>query len=322
MLRMVSGRTILRYLRKLDEYLGQFRYEQSKYFEQLIGIALSRLLYLPFYTLDNDDEMIRHRVVWKGSDRGGTLSCAPQGEPDIIAYCYGFYLIVEATQKTGAGQWTDEFAQALRHKNNFVRARNVNPTAVYIVLVTPKLHEDTFCSLHNHPSREHKFVPLETDVLVRILQTSILAFTMKHLELRKMFNRIPECLENSSSLSDFQIALEKELRTWQKEVLRQEKRAFIGVKSYEAMQKIPRASVAVSEILQSLLKHPFVGQYLKIVGEELSVSEIERILVDESLGRRAGKTIQTDEPLFECVPCADFKGRGLRLIGAVESINK
>lgn len=163
-------------------------------------------------------------------------------------------------------------------------------------------------------------MPLETESLVRILETAILAFTMKHLELRALFNKIPQLLASSSSLVDFQSTLKEELKTWQREVLRQEKSAFIGVKSYEAMQKIPRAVVAVSEILESLLKHPFVGQYLKIVGEKLSGDEIERVLVEESLGCRAGKTIQTDEPFFECVPCADFKGRGLRLIRAVERI--
>jgi hypothetical protein len=66
------------------------------------------------------------------------------------------------------------------------------------------------------------------------------------------------------------------------------------------------------------LKHPFVGQYLRIVGQKLNGDEIERILIEESLGCRAGITIRTDEPLLESVPCADFKGRSLRLMGAVE----
>lgn len=314
---MVSGRTILKHLKRLDEYLQQFRYRQSIYFENMIGMAFSRALYLPFYTNDEDDETIEHRVVWEGSNRGGVLSRAPQGRPDVIAYCYGFYLIIEATQKTGAKQWTDEFAQAVRHSNNFVRVNSLDPNAVYIVLVTPELHEDTYCSMRHHPPRECKFVPLETDTIISILKTAILAFTMKHLELRTLFNKIPQLLASSSSLEDFRSTLNEELKTWQREVLRHEKRAFIGVKSYEAMQRIPRAVVAVSEILESLWRHPFVGQYLKIIGEELSANEIERILVEESLGYRAGRTIQ-DEPLFECVPCTDFKGRGLRLIGEVE----
>ena len=319
-MKIPSGRTILRRLRKLDEYLGQFPYKQSIYFEQLISLAFSRGFYLPFYTNNNDDETIEYKVVWNGSDIGGNLLGSPQGKPDIVAYCFGFYLILEATQKTSSNQWTQEFAQAVRHCGDFVRENSVEPNEVYIVLITPKLHEDTYQSLRHHPQRDYKIVPLETKAIVRILETAILAFTIKHLEFRKLFNEIPKCLAKSSSLLDFRNGLEDELRNWQREVLRQERRTFLSVKAYEAMQKTPRVAVAVSEILDSLLKHPFVGQYLKIAGEELNSNDIETVLVEESLGSRAGRTIQTDEQLFECVPCSDYKGRGLRLIGEVESI--
>jgi len=318
---MISGRTILRYLRNLNQYLGQFPYnEKSTYFEHLISVAFSRGLYLPYYTIDNDDESVEQRVTWQGSDSSGDLSKSPAGKTDIIAYCCGFYLVIEATRKTGSGQWTDEFAQALRHCGAFVRTKGLDPRQVYIVLVTTRLHEDTYCSLRHQPPREYKFVPLETEVLVRILETSILAFTMKNIELRTLFNKIPKLLVSSSSLEDFRNTLDEESKTWQKEVLKQEKDTFIGVKSYEAMKKINRPAVVVGEIFDSLLKHPFVGQYLNIVGEKLSSCDIEKILVNESLGCRAGRTIQTDEPLLECVPCTDFKGRGLRLIRAVEGI--
>jgi hypothetical protein len=132
---------------------------------------------------------------------------------------------------------------------------------------------------------------------------------------------MPDYLNGSTSLEDFRRTLEDGVRNWQKEVLRLEKSAFIGVKSYEAMRKIPRAAVAESEILQSLLKQPFVGQYLNIIGEKLSVGEIEKVLVGQNLGCLIEKTLK-GEPLFERVPCMDFKGRALRLVRAVESIGR
>jgi hypothetical protein len=316
---MISGRTILKRLRNIEMYLGQFRYKESIYFENIIGMALSKALYLPFYTKENDDENVRNRVVWGGSEQNGNLAKAPQGKSDIVAYCYGFFLAVEVTQKTGSGQWTDEFAQAVRHCDDFVKANGIEPNDVYIILITKKLHVDTYCSLRNYPRRKHKFVPIETEVLIRILQTAILALTIRHFELRTILNKISECLINSSSLSNFRIILNEELKNWQKQVLKREKRAFIGIKSYETMRKNPRSAVAVSEILQELLKHPFVGQYFKILKEELDPSEIEKALIEESLCCYAGKTIQTDEFLFECIPCTDFKGRGLRFINAIEN---
>jgi len=316
-----SARTIRGHLRNVDAYLGGFpEQERSTCFEYLTALAFSQILHLPFYSADNDDKNIEHRVTWQGSDKGGALSKAPGGGPDSVACCYGFHLTIEATRKTGAGQWSGEFAQSVRHCQDFVHTSAVNPAHVYIVLVTPKLHEDTYRSLHHHPPQRGHFIPLETSCLARILDTSVLAFTMKHLELRGLFNKVPEYLSGSASLEDFRRTSEDEVRNWQKEVLRLEKSAFIGVKSYEAMRKIPRAAVAESEILQSLLRHPFVGQYLNILGEKLRVGEIEKVLVGQNLGYRAGRTIQTDEPILECVPCVDFKGRALRLVKAVESI--
>jgi hypothetical protein len=319
---MLSGRTILSYLEKLDVYLGQFAHKRSTYFEHLISLAFSQALYLPFYTIDNDDQSVGQRVTWQGSDKGGCLSLSPPGKPDIIAYCYGFYLIVEATQKTGAMQWTDEFAQAVRHCDDFVKANNVQPSQVYILLVTPKLHDDTYNSLRHHPLTAFKFVPLETDVLDKILNTSLLALTIRHLDLRRFFNRVGEYIKKSSTLREFREGCEEGIIIWQKEVLKQEKDAFIGIKSYEAMRKAKRAAVSVSEIFENLLEDSFVKEYLNVLGETLDVGEIETSLKAQSLCCCAGKTIQTDEALLECVPWTDFKGRGLRLIEAVENIDR
>jgi hypothetical protein len=107
---------------------------------------------------------------------------------------------------------------------------------------------------------------------------------------------------------------------WQISVLNSEKSVFIGLKSYEAMRRIGRNAVGVSEILQRLQKHPNVAQYLNIIGTKLTVAEIENDLLKQSLARSAGKTITDNETLFEAVPCSDFKGRGLRFIEAVARI--
>jgi len=318
---MTSGRTILGHLKNLDGYLAQFVHKESDYFEQLISSAISKVLYLPLYTIDRDDESVGQRATWYGNDNGGIPSKAPAGKPDTIAYCCGFYLIVESTRKTGANQWTDEFAQSLRHCDDFVKANSVSPRHVYILLITPRLYEDTYCSLRHHPSTKYNLVPLETGLLAEILNTSILALTIRHLDLRRFLNRIREYIRESSSFQEFQENCKEGIIIWKKEVLKQEKSTFIGIKSYETMQKINRAAVGSSEIFENLLKDSFVEEYLNNLGEKVDVHEIESTLRGNSLGYVAGKTIQTDELLFECVPCADFKGRAIRFIKAVENIN-
>jgi len=318
---MVSGPTILTHLRNLTQYLDQFPHQENAYFEQLIGMAFSEVLYLPFCTIDNDNAAVEHRVIWQGSDQSGCLSPAPGGKPDIIVYCYGFYLVIEPTLKTGANQWTQEFASAVRHCSDFVKVHNASAADVYTLLVTPKLYEDTYESLRRHPRTQYKFVPLQTDVLREILKTSILALSIRHLDLRRFFNRVPEYIKESSTLPEFHKRCEEGIEVWQKEVLKQEKDAFIGIKSYETIRKTNRPAVSVGEIFENLLKDSLVEEYLTLLGETVDIREIETILKQQSLAHIAGRTIQ-DELLFECVPYVDFKGRALRVIKAVQSVGQ
>jgi hypothetical protein len=163
-------------------------------------------------------------------------------------------------------------------------------------------------------------IPLRVSDLARILETSILAFTMRHMELRRLFRQMSECIRRSDSLSDYLDSIDDSLTQWQKDVLISEKSVFIGLKSYEAMRKIGRNAIGVSEILQQLLRHPFVGQYLNIIGERLTIDEIENDLLRQSLACLAGRIVQDNEALFEPVLHADFKARGYKLIEAVGRI--
>ena len=315
---MRAARTILRYLKKNDEYLNHFsRHEHSKYFECLVAEAFSRVLHLPFYSSANDNTTIPHRVVWQGNINPITL--APPGKPDAIAHCYNFDILIEPTLKDGANQWTQEFASSARHCDDFISQRGVQPNEVYIILVTPQLDQDTYQSIHQHPRQEFNFIPIEISNLAKILETSILAFTMRHLDLRKLFHKIQRCIRESSSLGDYRKSVDNMLTEWQKDVFRQEKSVFVGVKSYEAMKKINRTHVGASEILQRLERHSIIKQYMKIIGDKLSFDIIEGSLIQQSLASRLSLTYE-GEPIFEPIPYEDFKGRGLRLIEELENI--
>jgi len=321
---MRAARTILRYLKKNDEYLNHFpRHEHSKYFECLVAEAFSRVLHLPFYSSANDNTTIPHRVVWQGNINPITL--APQRKPDAIAHCYNFDILIESTLKDGANQWTQEFASSARHCDDFISQREVQPNDVYIILVTPKLYQDTYRSIHQHPRQEFNFIPIEVSTLAKILETSILAFTMRHIDLRKLFHKIQRCIRESSSLADYRKSVDKLLTEWQKDVFRREKGVFIGVKSYEAMRRIERESrrksISAYEILQKLQKHPFVTQYLKVVHDKLLGKTIENSLIQGSFAIEVGRIISSDEGLFEPIPYEDFSGRESRLIAEVEKIN-
>lgn len=315
---MASSRTILRNLKNLRNYLTQFLpLQRSIYFEKLIAEAFSKIFYLPFYTSDNDDPNIPYRLTWQGSIN--SVSQAPRGKPDAIAYCYNYYLIIEATRRTGANQCTMEFAQSIRHCEDFCNQNSIPQKNVFVLIVCTKLFIDTYRSIKNNIREEKsKIIPIEVPELEKILQASILAFTLGHLDLRGLFHKISNCIKNSSSLIDFSKLVDSAITGWQKDMLKLEKNAFIGVKSYEMMRKIGRSHIGISEILQKLQKHPIVKQYLNIIGENISIETIEDSLVQQSFARLIPTIIE--EKLFSPVPCVDFKGRSLRLIDTVMRI--
>lgn len=317
---MESARTILRKLRNLNQYLSSFHNSHQKptYFEILVAKALSHLFHLPFYSSDNDNPDISHRVTWLG--RINPISNAPGGGPDAISYCYNFYILLEATINTGVRQWTREFASSIRHFENFCSATGAQKSNVYVLMICPKLHIDTYRSISSNPREECKLIPIEVTDFSRILETSILAFTIKHLEIRKLIHNIYDCIRSSSSLREFRKSVPESITTWQKDVLKMEKSSFTGVKSYEAMRKIGRTYIGLSEILKKLQNHPFVQQYFNIIGDKIGIKIIRDSLVQQSFASKSGRTITDDEELFEPVPKTDFVGRSKRIIDVVVSL--
>jgi len=316
---MEPPQTILENLKDIDQYLAQFHQsQQSMYFEQLIAEAFSYILYLPYFTSDNENTNNLHRVTWQGSVN--SVYRSPRGKPDAIAYCYDFNLIIEATKNTGVNQWAKEFAQAIRHCQDFCSQACIQQKDTIVLLICTKLHRDTYISIKNNPKREYKLIPIEASGLFKILETSILAFTMRHLELRRLLNQISEYIKSSSSLDDFQSAEHKLISNWQENVLKVEKNTFVGIKSYEAMCQTGRTNVSAGDILSILIKNPIVHQYFEIIHDKPSVSYIEEGLLGQSLGILIGKTLKDEEPLFEPVHSADFKARGKRLIEEAEKI--
>jgi len=315
-----SSRAILRILKDLDGYLNRFNQSQRPaLFEKLIAEAFSSILYLPFYTSDSDNSQIPNRVVWFG--RTNPLSKAPPEKPDAIAHCCDFHVVVEATMKTGATQWSQEFGPSIRHCEDFCTGSGVSPRDAYVLVVCTQLHVDTYRSIRSHPRQEYRLVPLEVADVERILQTSILAFTVRHLELRGLFHSICDCIAASSSLAEFRTSVNDTIVQWQKNILRLEKDVFIGIKSYEIMRRIGRQHsrqyIGTTEILNRLQKHWVVNQYFKLIGNRIGTDAIEGALVSHSFAAKVGATYD-DEQLFQPVPSIDFKQRGLRLIRAVE----
>lgn len=319
---MSFSRKILENLKNLDQYLAQFHQtQQSTYFEKFIAEVFSHILYLPFYASDNDDTNVPHRVTWQGSN--SKRSKALSGKPDAIAYCYNFYLVIEATLKTGTKQWSQEFAQSIRRCEDFCSQNNIQSKDIFVLLVCTDLHRDTYQSIKNNPT-QYNLVPIKISELTKIFETSIWAFTIRHLELRRLLHQISDSIKKSSSIDDFSKRVNDDITKWQNDVLTLEKTTFIGIKSYEIMREIGRNQArnhaGVSEIFQRLQNSSVVKQYFDTIGDKIGMDIIRDSLIQQSLASKLTFTYEGEE-LFEPVPYVDFKGRSLRLIKAVEKIN-
>ncbi len=317
------SQTILQNLKNLDQYLGQFNQsQQSAYFEQLVAESLSHVLYLPFYLKSNEDVSVPYRVTWQGNLN--PVIKATKGQPDAIACCYNFHLIIEATKNVSSNQWVREFASSIRHCDNFCSGTGSRKQDVIVLLICRELHVDTYRSIKSNPRQEFKLIPIEVSELIRVLETSVLAFTLKHIEFRRLLYQLSDCIKKSTSLKDYRDCNANLIADWQQFILRAEMSAFLGVKSYEAIRQIGRKSVSSGEIFETLLTNQQVKEYFEIIRDTLQIRYIEDSLVIQSLGIVIGKLTvgkEEDESLFEPVPIKDFNTRGKRLINAVEKIN-
>lgn len=310
----------------LKQYLKRYSKYQPAAFEYLVASAFSQILDLPFQSKDNENNTVEHRVMWYGSVRNlktQTKACSPSG-PDSICFAYGFNALIESTLRKEANQWRKEFVESIKHYDDFVRHKNANRKDVYLILIVSKLHKDTFTGFQQKAKEGYNIILLETAFLAKIGNIAHAVFTVRHSDLRQLFNAMVKALRESNSFSKFRENLNQCIFQCQKDVYNAGKITFIGVKSYEvickAVQQRSRANLSLGQIHKRLLKDPIVNDYFEIINDKLLISYIEHDLVYQGLGIVVGTTLQ-NEPLFEPVHSTDFKARGLRLIKAVEEIN-
>jgi hypothetical protein len=318
----MSAQENLDYLKDINSYFALVPPDQSKaaYFEKLIAKTISEIYSIQFFSSRNDDPSVKYRLIWNGDDCH-QLHVSPEGGADAIARCHNYFLIIEATLKGGANQWTQEYGSSIRHLDAFIQQEGCDCNQAYVLLVTPKISTDTYESIKSHPRGECKFIPIELASLHEILATSITVFTMKHLEIRRLLVDIPQIIRNSGDLDEYRILLQNHIIEWKKELFRREANTIIGLKSYEAMKKMNRKQVGESEILQELEKSDDVKQYLAVIGKQITPTLIEESLVTQSL--TAGITKTWDgEKFFHPIPYIEYKHRACNIICTVKNVNQ
>jgi len=302
---MANLETAIENLRDLGAYLASFATEQrSTRFEHLVTKSLSHMLRLPFYTVDNDDSSIQHRVVWNGSEvnwsRGG-------GTVDGIIYAYAFSIVVEATLKTGNRQFYDEFVRSLEHYQSFLNETDVRSEDCYLLLVMTELNNHTYTAIKQKVKERCRYVLLPISNFATMLETYTLAVTARHADLRLLLEKILACCEHSASMPNFLERSKEEIERWQQGVLEKEKSLFVGAKSYKALNSFGRQAGA-GEIYSELYSDSMVVHYFQAMGYELSYDDIVSSLERERLAYKA-ENIPSGEGVYFPLPFPDVKGR-------------
>lgn len=313
---MPSACAILGRLKNCDSYLRGHP-KQPAAFEELVCQALATTLHVPFYDRNTDKVWQKYKVTWYGKSHPAYENA--WGGPDGIAHGCDFCLVIEATLKTGKKQWTQEFNECFDHRKQVISNIDENSNHVHVILITKEIHSYTYNSLKKTDlERQYKIVPIEIKTLQTLLETSLLAFTIKNAEVIKLFSDLWDALRSSKDLADFQDLGQQCAKRWQFHVLALEKAAVIAVKSYRTMRTEKADQVAAGQILNRLIKQPVIRWYMGRMGKTLEYDDIVNSLEQEGLGIVIGKNPYNDEHMLCPVPLADFRSRCRRRLEAVE----
>lgn len=306
-------------LKDITRRLQKIKTKKPAWFEYIVADAFRQIFYLPLYTADTDNSRVPHRVVWNGSidKKRKAISKSPSG-PDSICHACGFHILIESTLRSGANQWRKEYVESIRHRSKFVRDKGLDKKDVYVILVTPKLHKETYEGFKPKVMSGDNFILLETPVLAKIFETCKLALTVKHLDLCMLFKDLVEELRKSESFSNFLSGTNEHLLKWQKDILGEEKTVFFGFTSYKTIRTIGGSLVAMSQILTKLQRDRRFKRYTRII----DVGDPQTCIKNGLLAEKLAHLIRTPvkEEFFCPVHVADFKLRLLKLTDTMEKI--
>jgi hypothetical protein len=279
---------------------------------------MHRLFDVPLQFANTDDPSVKYRMLWNG--RFDESTSVFQGSPsgvDSMCFAYGFCVLVENTLRGNVGnQWRHEFVESIDHYDAFVERDSLEKKDVYLLFVAPEFHRSTYTGFRQKAVEGYGVILLDSLCLWRWCNICQTLATYRHMDLRQLLKNMVETFRASSSLPSFRKDLKGCMANWETDLLKQEKTAYFGLKSYEAMRAGGRRIVGPADIMLKLKRDKDFERYYKKLGGDLT-----QLIRDGLVSERLAKVIPTpDEDLFCCVECCDFKARGLRLIRAVEAV--
>jgi hypothetical protein len=282
-------------------YLKQFhKWDRSFFFEKRITEAVAVILEVPLYTADDTPPPDIMHVQWFGKVNPNTRALSVR--PDAIANCKTYFCAIDITLSTGTVQWRQECVPVITHFKEYLKVRGLSLDNTFLIFVPQTLNEETYDFIHK--TAEIKIIPIELPIFVKIFETASFPYTLLHVDFKTLLLKIAKCVEGCNALSSFRCCIEEIIIPWQKDVLKAELHAFIGIKIRQIIGN-EHHTIGMSDLMLLLNKDREVVDFFALSGIKFTQKIVSDVIITSGFARRVG-LLMTGEELFEFVPQHDF----------------
>ncbi len=304
---MSTCETVRQNIRDINAYVAKFSHEQrSAAVELLFSKALSFVFHLPFYTSENNDSNVLNKIVWNGQNESAPICSANTGA-DSIVFARNFDVLVEITRRTGANQWKLEFGPALRHMSEYLTQTGRLKDSVHLLLIAPEIHSDTFNSIRQKQIEEDNIIPMTFDNVEKIAEVCSLAIGLRHVDLKNLFGILADNIRKIDNLHEYVAKSEEDVLKWQKDLLRYNRLAFLGIKGYKVFKNRQARILTASDIVTELNTQKDVQSYFKILGKLPSRTDVSDGLLIFGFGCQQG--LLEHDPILSIASELDIQKR-------------
>jgi len=233
--------------------------------------------------------------------------CATAGGADVKAFAREFNVLGEITRRTGANQWQREFGPATRHLKEFIKETGKTKEDVYLLLIGPIIHMDTYNSIRVMQIEGLNIIPLTFQNVEKVMEACILAIGLRHVDLRNLFGDLSKSIREITSTLNYDRKSTKLLLEWRRNTLLNEQLVFLGVKGYKVFRTKQMKIMTAADIASELSTEEEVKSYFDIVGETFDRMDVRRGLL--TFGFACELAWYKRDPILAIVCEADIENR-------------
>jgi len=254
----------------LDVYTNQYTQpdQKSAAVEFLFSQAISFMFHLPLYDSQTNIATIQHKVVWNGNFQNGQPTLGPNTGPDTNVYARDYDVLLEVTRREEANQWKLEFAPGLRHMEEYIKQKGKHREQVYLFLVAPKIHIDTYNSIRQMQLEGQNILPLTFMDIKKIVEVCGIAIGLRHIDLSNLFQTLARAIRKNEKQETYASVCEEIILKWRKTFLRDDRLAFLGIKGYRVFKEKGQEMMTASDILTELNTQDDVKVYCALAEDD------------------------------------------------------